>query len=87
MLLAVSLNSLNCLPSKLPESLKCDDETVFWDLYPILSFRKSCRILLKEDGVQYPKWILEKPNTRQISQTNAKNNKERRENADQFVDR
>lgn len=51
--LPVSLNSLNCLAVGLPESLRCDDETVFWDLYPILSFRKCCRILFK-GGSQIP---------------------------------
>lgn len=52
--LPVSLNSLNCLATGLPESLRCDDETLFWDLYPVLPFRNSCRILLKGDRVKYP---------------------------------
>lgn len=52
--LLVSLNSLNCLATGLPESLRCDDETLFWDLYPVLSFRNNCCILFKGDKVKYP---------------------------------
>ncbi|RMC06948.1 hypothetical protein DUI87_16400 [Hirundo rustica rustica] len=50
--------------------------------------RKSCRILLKGDGVKYPENGYLKNQTKQARpQTNPINDNERRENADQFVDR
>lgn len=52
--LPVILSSLNCLACDLPGSLRCNDEILFWDLYPILCFKKNCHILFKGGRVKYP---------------------------------
>lgn len=52
--LPVMLSSLNSLAYDLPGSLGYNDEILFWDLYPILCFKKNCHILFKGGRVKYP---------------------------------